>query len=62
MGLLEVSLDPATVLAAVDPGKVMNRVPVSNDAGPLEEPVSLSVAWSGTAARRRCSRLMLVTG
>jgi hypothetical protein len=50
MGLLEVCLDPATVIFAVDPGKVMNRVLVSNGAGPLEEQVSLSVVWSGIAA------------
>lgn len=50
MGLLEVALDPATVVVAVDPGKVMNRVWVSNGAGLLEEPVSLPVARSGIAA------------
>ncbi|MBO0847549.1 MAG: IS110 family transposase [Nocardioides sp.] len=49
MGLLEVVLDPATVVVAVDPGKVMNRVWVSNGAGLLEEPVSLPVARSGIA-------------
>lgn len=49
MGLLEVALDPATVVVAVDPGKVMNRVWVSNGAGLLEEPVSLPVARSGIA-------------
>lgn len=50
MDMLEVALDPATVVVAVDPGKVMNRVWVSNGAGLLEEPVSLSVARSGIAA------------
>jgi transposase len=50
MGLLEVALDPATVVVAVDPGKVMNRVWVSNGVGLLEEPVSLPVARSGIAA------------
>ena len=50
MGMLEVALDPATVVVAVDPGKVMNRVWVSNGAGLLEEPVSLPVARSGIAA------------
>jgi transposase len=49
MGILEVALDPATVVVAVDPGKVMNRVWVSNGAGLLEEPVSLPVARSGIA-------------
>ena len=50
MAMLEVALDPATVVVAVDPGKVMNRVWVSNGAGLLEEPVSLPVARSGIAA------------
>ena len=49
MGMLEVALDPATVVVAVDPGKVMNRVWVSNGEGLLEEPVSLPVARSGIA-------------
>ena len=53
MGMLEVALDPATVVVAVDPGKVMNRVWVSNGAGLLEEPVSLPVARSGIAALER---------
>lgn len=50
MGMLEIALDPATVVVAVDPGKVMNRVWVSNGTGLLEEPVSLPVARSGIAA------------
>lgn len=50
MGMLEVALDPATVVVAVDPGKVMNRVWVSNGTGLLEGPVSLPVARSGIAA------------
>lgn len=49
MGMLEVALDPATVVVAVDPGKVRNRAWVSNGAGLLEEPVSLPVARSGIA-------------
>ena len=53
MGLLEVALDPATVVVAVDPGKVMNRVWVSNGAGLLEVPVSLPVARSGIAELER---------
>jgi transposase len=50
MGLLEVALDPATVVVAVDPGKVMNRVWLSDGTGLLQEPVSLPVARSGIAA------------
>ena len=47
---LQVALEPSTVVVAVDPGKVMNRVWVSNGIGLLEEPVSLPVARSGIAA------------
>jgi transposase len=50
MAMLGVALDPATVVVAVDPGKVMNRVWVSNGTGLLEDPVSLPVARSGIAA------------
>lgn len=70
MGLLEVVLDPATVVVAVDPGKVMNRVWVSNGAGLLEEPISLigrpvgdrdigedaRRAWRGAGVRDRGDR------
>jgi transposase len=47
MSILDVALDPSTVVVAVDPGKVMNRVWVSNGSGLLEEPVSLPVARAG---------------
>lgn len=47
MSVLDVALDPATVVVAVDPGKVMNRVWVSNGLGLLEDPVSLPVARAG---------------
>lgn len=47
---LDVALDPCTVVVAVDPGKVSNRVWVSNGSGLLEEPVSLPVARSGINA------------
>jgi transposase len=50
MSVLQVALEPSTVVVAVDPGKVMNRVWVSNGNGLLEEPVSLPVARSGIAA------------
>ena len=55
MSMLEVALDPATVIVAVDPGKVLNRVWVSNGAGLLaqrcryqwrvRECTSWSVCW-----------------
>jgi hypothetical protein len=41
MSVLEVALDPATVIMAVDPGKVTNRVWVSDGSGLLADPVSL---------------------
>jgi transposase len=47
MSMLGVALDPATVVVAVDPGKVMNRVWISNGTGLLEQPVSLPVARAG---------------
>lgn len=50
MSVLQVALEPSTVVVAVDPGKVMNRVWVSNGTGLVEEPVSLPVARSGIAA------------
>lgn len=50
MSVLQVALEPSTVVVAVDPGKVMNRVWVSNGGGLLEEPVSLPVARSGITA------------
>src|SRR3954468_19151475 len=53
MAMLDVALDLATVVVAVDPGKVMNRVWVSNGTGLLEEPVSLPVARAGIAALER---------
>jgi transposase len=53
MAMLDVALDPATVVVAVDPGKVTNRVWVSNGTGLLEEPVSLPVARAGITALER---------
>ena len=50
MTILKVALATSTVVVAVDPGKVMNRVWVSNGSGLLEDPVSLPVARSGIAA------------
>jgi transposase len=53
MSMLEVALDPATVVVAVDPGKVLNRVWVSNGAGLLAEPVSLPVSREGVHVLER---------
>ena len=53
MSMLGVALDPATVIVAVDPGKVLNRVWVSNGAGLLAEPVSLPVSREGVQVLER---------
>lgn len=50
MSVLQTALERSTVVVAVDPGKVMNRVWVSNGSGLLEEPVSLPVTRAGIAA------------
>ncbi|MGO9067743.1 hypothetical protein [Mycobacterium sp.] len=47
MSMLEVALDPATVIVAVDPGKVSNRAWVSDGSGLLVDPVSLPAAREG---------------
>jgi hypothetical protein len=47
MSVLEVALDPATVIVAVDPGKAFNRVWISNGSGMLADPMSLSVSRDG---------------
>lgn len=49
MSVLEVALDPATVIVAVDPGKAFDRVWISNGAGMLADPMSLSVSREGIA-------------
>jgi transposase len=59
MSMLAVALDPATVVVAVDPGKVMNRVWVSNGTGLLAEPVSLPVSREGIG---RLERLLVERG
>jgi transposase len=47
MSMLDVALDPTTLVVAVDPGKVMNRVWVSDGSGLLTDPVSLPVSRAG---------------
>jgi transposase len=59
MSLLEIALDPARVIVAVDPGKVSNRVWVSNGSGLLMDPVSLPVAREGI---RRLDRMLAEYG
>lgn len=53
MSMLAVALDPATVIVAVDPGKVLNRIWVSNGDGLLAEPVSLPVSRAGVDVLER---------
>jgi hypothetical protein len=62
MSMLGVALDPATVIVAVDPGKVLNRVWVSNGAGLLAEPVSLPVSREGVHILDRSSGLLMDWG
>jgi transposase len=57
MPSLEVALDPATVIVAVDPGKVRNRVWVSNGTDLLEDPVSLPVSREGIGQLERLLRV-----
>jgi transposase len=57
MPILEVAVDPATVIVAVDPGKVVNRVWVSNGTGLLEDPVSLPVSREGIGRLERLLRI-----
>jgi hypothetical protein len=47
MSLLQVALEPSTLVVAVDPGKVMNRIWVSDGSGRLADPVSLPVSRAG---------------
>jgi transposase len=53
MSFLEVALDPSRVIVAVDPGKVSNRVWVSDGSGLLTDPVSLPVAREGISLLER---------
>ena len=47
MSVLEVALDPSTVIVAVDPGKAFNRVWISDGSGMLADPMSLPVSRDG---------------
>lgn len=56
MPMLEVALEPTAVIVAVDPGKVVNRVWVSNGGGLLEDPMSLPVSREGIGRLERLLR------
>lgn len=58
MSILGVALDAATVIVAIDPGKVSNWVWVSNGEALLFEPVSLPVSRQGVGRLRICSPSM----
>ena len=49
MSLLQAALEPSTLVVAVDPGKVANRVWLSDGSGLLVEPVSMPVSRAGLA-------------
>ncbi|MDX1887941.1 IS110 family transposase [Mycolicibacterium sp. 120270] len=49
MSVLDVALDPATVIVAVDPGKVFHRVWISDGSGMVTDPMSLTVSCVGIA-------------
>lgn len=49
MSVLGVALDPATVIVAVDPGKAINRVWISDGSGLLVDPMSLPVSCEGVS-------------
>lgn len=53
MSVLGVGLDPETVIVAVDPGKVFNRVWISDGSGLLVEPMSLPVSRDGIGQLER---------
>ena len=52
MSLLR-ALEPSTLVVAVDPGKVMNRVWVTDGSGSLVEPASVAVSRDGIVAVER---------
>lgn len=53
MSILEVAVDRASVIVAVDPGKVLNRSGSATGRGLLEDPVSLPVSRAGIGQLER---------
>jgi len=51
--LLQAALEPSTLVLAVDPGKVSNRIWLSDGSGLLVEPVSVPVSRDGLAGVER---------
>ena len=56
MSLLQAALEPSTLVLAVDPGKVANRVWLSDGSGLLVEPMSMPVSRDGLAGVERLVR------
>lgn len=53
MSFLNVALQPSALVVAVDPGKVSNRVWVSDGSGLVVDPVSMPVSREGIASLER---------
>jgi transposase len=53
VSLLQAALEPSTLVLAVDPGKVSNRIWLSDGSGLLAEPVSVPVSRDGLAGVER---------
>lgn len=51
--LLQTPLETATLVVAIDPGKVMNRVWINNGDGLVTEPASIPVSRAGIEKRER---------
>jgi transposase len=57
MSLLQVALEPSALVVAVDPGKVSNRVWVSDGSGLLADPVSMPVSRTGIGSLEETIRV-----
>jgi hypothetical protein len=53
VSLLQAALEPSTLVLAVDPGKVSNRVWLSDGSGLLVDPMSMPVSRDGLAGVER---------
>src|ERR671911_3001635 len=53
MSVLQTALEPSTLVLAVDPGKVSNRVWLSDGSGLLVEPLSMPVSRAGLSGVER---------
>jgi transposase len=53
VSVLQMALEPSTLVVAVDPGKVANRIWLSDGSGLLTEPASMPVSRDGIACLER---------